>query len=164
MVPTRAGLACFFLLLSSSAWAVDRRGRLGVGFSNELDLGVPQFSLKIQKSRSFALGGIVGFNTAEKTGTLGAGLKLYHNIFEEPQLHFYSAFLGAVSKKKIQGGEDSRNDIQCNLTLGSEFSFAGLQSLAFSVEMGLSFLKSEEFTIGTTGGGSFLVASVHFYL
>ena len=160
MAYIRFCLACSVLLSSLSAWAIDRRGRLGIGLSNELSLDVPLFSFKLQKSRSFALGGIIGFDTAKETGSSSAGLKLYHNIFQEPQLHFYSAFLGATSKKK----SDLDNNIHFNLTLGREFSFAGLQSLGFSTEVGICFDKSDELTIKTAGNNTFLIGSVHFYL
>ena len=107
MVHTRACLACFILLLSPSTWAIDRRGRLGIGVSNELDLGVPLFSLKLQKSRSFALGGLVGFNTAEKTGTFGAGFKLYHNIFQEPPTTLLLGFSRSHLQKEIIRGDSA---------------------------------------------------------
>ena len=167
MAYIRFCLAFSILLSSLSAWAVDRRGRLGIGLSNELNLDTPLFSFKLQNSRSFALGGIVGFDTAKETGSSSAGLKFYHNIFQEPQLYFYSAFLGAFSKQKSRDttqrvGPD--NNLQFNLTLGSEFSFAGLQSLGFSTEVGVCFYKSDELTIKTAGGSTFLIGSVHFYL
>ena len=47
--------------------------------------------------------------------------------------------------------------------MGSEFSFAGLSSLGFSVEFGLSLNKVDEFVVETVGD-NFIVAGAHFYL
>ena len=143
---------------------MDRRGRLGVGFSNELKMDPTALSLKLQQSRAFSLGALVGFSSAEDKATFGGGLKFYRNIFEEPLLHFYSSLLLAGVKKKAHRGISSTTGFQCDLTLGSEFSFAGLQALGVTVEMGLSFHKFDEFIIETVGKRAFFAAAIHFYL
>lgn len=144
-----------------NAKAMDRRGRLGAGFTNQLKNGIPAISFKLQKSRSFAFGGLFGLNSDSASGGSAGGLKLYRNIFDEPQLNFYaSSLIGFVSQKRTTGDQSG---FQVDLTMGSEFSFAGLSSLGFSMEFGVSLNKIDEFTIETVGD-QFIVAGAHFYL
>ena len=157
-------LLALFLLLATEALAVDRRGRLGLGLSNELKMEPSALSFKLQQSRALALGALVGFSSAEDQATLGLGLKLYRNIFQEPLLHFYSSLLVAGVRKKTHRDVSTKTGFQCDLTLGSEFSFAGLQALGISMEAGLSFHKFDEFIIETVGKSAFMVAAMHFYL
>lgn len=149
------------IIITFQSEAVDRRGRLGVGFTNQLKVNVPAISFKLQRSRSFAFGGAVGLNTDDKDGGMAAGLKFYKNLFDEPQLNFYAAGYGGILKEKKNS--ISKSGMQFDLTLGSEFNFAGLQSLAFNVEFGISFNKVDDFVIETVGH-NFIIAGVHFYL
>lgn len=141
--------------------AYDRVGRLGLGMTNQLKIDIPQLSFKMQKSRSTAIGGMVGVSTDKTEGGYGAGLKLYRNIFDEPQLNFYFAGTGALLSKKIGGS--SHSGFQFDLSFGSEFHFQGLNSLGFSFEFGVSGHKTREFSFGTIGN-SFIVSGIHFYL
>ncbi len=150
------------LLLAQSAFATDRRGRLGVGMSNQLKNDQPAIHFKIQKSSSFAFGGLAGVSTRDVGGGHGFGVKVYRNLFDEPQLTFYTSVLAALIKEKTLTGDDE--GFQFDLTVGSEFSFAGLQSLGFSFETGLSFNKiNSEFGIETVGY-HFITAGILFYL
>lgn len=142
--------------------AVERPGRLGIGFSNQLKTDLPALSFKIQRSRSFAFGAMLGLSTDDNSGGLGAGVKIYRILFDEPQLNFYTSLLGAFLKDN-NGINTSESGFQFDLTLGSEFSFVGLQSLGFSVEFGLSMNKINDFVVETTAGG-LVIAAVHFYL
>lgn len=151
-----------FITFAAPTHAIERRGRLGVGFSNQLMIDAPAISFKIQKSRSFSFGGLLGLSTDSDNGGFGAGLKFHKILFDEPQLNFYSSLLGAYIKDN-SALNDGRSGFQFDLTLGTEFSFVGLQSLAFSLEFGLSMHKLNEFVIETTSGG-LVVAAVHFYL
>lgn len=141
--------------------ATDRVGRLGVGLSNQYKVGIPAISFKLQKSRAFSFGGMVAFSN-DDNGGYGAGLKVFRNIFDEPQLNFYTAVLGAVIQQKQANAED-QSGFQFDFTLGAEYSFSGLQSLGFSTEFGLSLNKLEDFVVETTGS-SFIVVAVHFFL
>jgi hypothetical protein len=49
------------------------------------------------------------------------------------------------------------------MTLGTEFSFEGLESIGFSFEFGISINKLDDVRIQTTGN-NFVTAGVHFYL
>lgn len=157
-------LLCLFLVPTLS-FAADLRGRMGLGFTNQLANDIPAISLKIQQSKTFAMGGLLGFKSDSDNTLYGAGVKLYRIIFDEPQLNFYLAGLLATEtylddEKKAQSG------YQFDGTMGTEFHFSGLESLGFSFEFGLSVRKAnaEGGTSFETLGDHFLKAAVHFYL
>lgn len=147
--------------LSNSAMALDKTNRLGVGLSNQLKNDFPSFSFKMQKSRTFAYGGMLGISTDDQVGGYGVGLKFYRNIFDEPQVNFYFAGAGALLSNRVQG--ISYSGFQVDLSFGSEFHFTGMNSLGFSFEFGVSANKKKDFVFETLGN-QFLVGSVHFYL
>jgi hypothetical protein len=156
-------LVAFLLLLNAPATqAMERFARLGVGFTNQLRNDLPAISFKIQRSKSFALGGQFAYSNDETKGGYAAGLKLYRNLFDEPHLTFYGSVLAAVISRNRSASE-SVSGFQFDFTLGSEFSFPGLDSLGFSVEFGASLNKLDDFVVETVGD-SFLVSAVHFYL
>ena len=146
---------------SDKAMALDKTHRLGVGYSNQLKNDFPALSFKMQKSKGFAYGGSVGLSTDDQSGGYGVGLKLYKNIFDEPQLNFYMAGMGAILSNKI--GRTSYSGFQVDLSFGSEFHFSGMNSLGFSLEFGVSANKKKDFVFETLGS-NFLVAGIHFYL
>lgn len=152
------------LFFASSSFAKDLRGRLGLGMSNQYVNGLPALSVKLQKSRSFAFAGMLAVNNDDVNGGHGYGVKFYKLLFDEPQLNFYTALLLAlVSENKGVGIEDN-SGFQTDLTLGSEFSFAGLESLGFSLEFGFSANSLGEDVVFKTAGYHVLTAGVHFYL
>ena len=162
--PTRSLLVAFFLALFGTlnqAQGLEQIGRLGVGMTQALKNDIPALSFKFQRSPAFAMGGMVGLSTDDQSGGYGAGLKLYRVFFDEPQLNFYGSVMGALIKEKNNG--DSLSGYQFDFTLGSEFSFSGLQSLGFSFEFGISMNKKRDMVIETVGN-NFFVAAVHFYL
>jgi len=155
----------FFIVLVAliplNVSAMNRTGRLGAGFTTQLVNDLPAISFKLQKSKSFAFGGLFGLDSSDNGGW-GAGFKVYKNIFDEPMANFYASLLGAVTSKKSATAED-QSGFQFDFTLGSEFSFTGLNSLGFSFEFGISLNKLDDFAIQTVGN-NFLIAGVHFYL
>lgn len=156
----------FFLLLlviSSPSWALNKMGRLGVGMSNQLVTEAPALSIKIQQSRTFALGGLLSFRSDEDEGTTyGAGVKLYRNLFAEPLLDFYMALTLATLGYEENG--KNKSGYQVDGTLGSEFHFEGIESLGFSFEFGFSANKGPNGRRIETLGQNFLKAALHFYL
>jgi len=160
---------CFFLILllltmlSTPCLSTEKDGRLGLGTTNQLATDLPAISLKLQKSPSLAVGALFGFDTSDNTGGWGTGLKIYRNFFDEPQLTFYGSLLAALlNKKNVTQSGDSKTGFQLDLTMGTEFHFAGLESLGFSFEFGLSFEKITDFVVKTVGH-SFFTAGIHFY-
>lgn len=150
------------LLFAQSAYSMDRRGRLGIGMSNQLKNDIAAINFKLQKSNAFAFGGLAGVSTRDPGGGHGFALKVYRNMFDEPQLTFYGSLLAGIIKQKRTTGDDE--GFQFDLTVGSEFSFAGLQSLGFSFETGISLNKIDgEFGIETVGY-HFITAGILFYL
>lgn len=149
------------LLISFTSLATERIGRLGIGFTNQLQSNIPSLSIKQQRSRTFSYSTFLGIDTSN-TGGWNAGMKFYKNIFDEPQLTFYGFGLGALISKKVNSSE-TQSGFEFDLGFGTEFSFAGTESLGFSLDFGFSLYKLDEFTI-TTMGSSFITGSLHFYL
>ncbi len=155
---------CLGLLVSAGrTFAIDRSGRLGIGASHQFKNGVPALSFKLQQSPVFAVGGLLGYRDggAQSDGH-GLGVKFYRRLFEESQLNFYAACLVVWPFK--QGPSGGTDQFQLDFTLGSEFHFAGLESLGFSLEFGLSAHKTADGLAIQTAGDKFLASSVHFYL
>lgn len=153
------------LLLPSLGLCADLRGRMGLGFTNQLANDVPALSLKVQQSKTFALGGILGFKSDQENTLYGAGVKLYRIIFDEPQLNFYMAGLLAA-ENYLDEEEKVASGYQIDGTMGTEFHFQGLESLGFSFEFGLSVRKADAQSGSSfqTLGDNFLKAGIHFYL
>jgi hypothetical protein len=159
-------LFLLIFLLPSLASGADLRGRLGIGATNQLANDIPALSLKIQQSKTFALGGLLGFKADQDNTIYGTGVKFYRIIFDEPQLNFYLSGLLATLNYRDEEKDKLRNGYQIDGTLGSEFHFAGLDSIGFSFEFGLSARKAraQGGTSLETLGDQFLKAGVHFYL
>lgn len=160
----------FFILflvfsIPTLAFSADMRGRLGVGATNQLANGLPALSLKIQQTKTFAFGGVLGFKSNQDNTLYGAGLKFYRIIFDEPQLNFYMAGLVAT-ETYLNDEEKEKSGYQVDGTMGSEFHFAGLESLGFSFEFGLSVRNTEPEggTTFQTLGDQIIKAALHFYL
>lgn len=149
------------LTLALSSAATERIGRLGIGASNHVQSDIPALSIKLQSSRSLSYSAFFGIDTSE-TGGWNTGLKLFKNIFDEPQLTFYAFGLGALINKKINN-KSTKSGFALDMGFGSEFAFNGLESLGFSVDFGVSLKKMDDFSIKTIGD-NFVVGSFHFYL
>lgn len=148
-------------LFTNSAVATERIGRLGVGITNNTQNNITALSIKLQRSKSFAYSSYLGLDSSDTGGWI-AGLKFYRNLFEEPQLSFYT--FGAIALINQKSTDNSsKNGFEIDLGLGSEFSFAGLESLGFSADFGVSLTKIDTFTIKTQGS-KYIIGSVHFYL
>lgn len=160
MTKNKLALICALLFSTSSVFATNRIGRMGVGMSSQLKNDLQSISFKLQKSKSFALG-FIGNYSSKSNGGYGLALKAYKNLFDEPQLNFYMSGLGGYLNKTSSAG--SNTGFQVDLTLGSEFAFNGIESLGFSFETGFSIYDIGEFTFETVGH-TFLVAGIHFYL
>ncbi len=152
-----------FFVCSSPLFAADMRGRLGVGMTNQLNNDLPAISLKMQTSRTFGIGGLLGLKSSEDHTTYGAGLRVYRLLFDEPQLNFYLAGTFA-SLSYINDKDKVKTGYQVDGTLGTEFHFTGLESIGFSFEFGVSVNDVGEGTTLETLGNNFLKAAVHFYL
>ena len=137
---------------------------MGLGMTNQLANDIPALSLKIQQSKTFALGAIVGFKSNQDYTLYGGGIKLYRIIFDEPQLNFYMAGLLA-SENYLTDDSKVESGYQVDGTFGTEFHFAGLESLGFSLEYGLSVRKVDDGgSTFQTLGDQMIKAGVHFYL
>jgi hypothetical protein len=158
-------LLIFLLFLSQHLFATDLRGRMGIGATNQLANELPAISIKVQQSKTFALGALLGFKSDQNNSLYGAGVKLYRIIFDEPQLNFYMAGLLATQTYFDSEKDKVKSGYQVDGTLGTEFHFQGLESIGFSFEFGLSARNADESGSSfQTLGDQFLKAAVHFYL
>lgn len=155
-------LLIILFLFAANAFALNLQNRLGIGFSNQLITEEPVLSLKLQNSYNFAIGGLLGVNSEEDKTNYAAGLKLYRIIYDEPQLTFYLAGMGAFFTYEYQ--DKTRNGHQLDASFGSEFHFQGLESIGFSFEFGLGASRFENKNRFSTIGNSFIKSAVHFYL
>lgn len=147
------------------ALSADMRGRLGIGATNQLANNIPALSLKIQQSRTFALGGVLGFRSDEDNTLYGLGVKFYRIIFDEPQLNFYLAGLVAT-QTYLDQADKAKSGYQIDGVLGTEFHFTGLESIGFSFEFGLSARNADRDRGATiqTLGDQLIRSAIHFYL
>lgn len=149
-------------LITGQAFALDRRGRMGVGITQQLKTEIPAISIKSQRSAIYAFEALFGLKLADNDDTMGVGAKFYRIIFDEPLVNFYFAGMGALIRSDEYSA--SSTGFQVDMTFGSEFSFAGLQSLGFSFEFGVSVNNlNDSFTLETVGN-HFVVAGLHFYI
>lgn len=155
-------LLALVALLTPSAWALNKTGRLGLGFSNQLVNDVPTLSLKIQQNRYFALGGILGFRSNQDYTLYGAGLRLYRIIFEESLLNFY--MVGTLASLSYADDNKAKSGYEFDGGLGTEFHLEGIESIGFSFEFGASYNQGPNGKAFETFGNNFLKSAVHFYL
>src|SRR5690606_5929789 len=113
-------------------------------------------------SKTTAFGGMLGFKSDKDHSLYGAAVKAYRLIFDEPQLNFYLA--GTFAALNFPDGSSTKSGWQFDGTMGSEFHFAGLESLGFSFEFGFSVNDAGNGTTFETLGQNFLKAAIHFYL
>jgi hypothetical protein len=155
----------FFLLLlgSQNALAMGLAGRLGIGMSNQVVSGIDTLSFKLHRNRSTALGALFGIDNSSDASNYAVGGKYYKNIYDEPQLNFYSAF-SAIMFTNQNSNDKTINGSQYEALFGTEFSFQGLESIGFSFEFGIGLIDHNgENSIKTTGYNT-IVSAVHFYL
>ncbi len=150
------------LLLTGSVSARDRVNRLGIGATNQLAIGLPGVSFKLQGSRAFSYGGVLSINSSgSNQSSFGAALKFYRNLYDEPHANFYVAALIGLLNSKL--GNESSSSFQFDCNMGSEFSIPSLESLGFSFEAGLSLNSISGFHINVKSS-PYLLSSIHFYL
>ena len=151
------------MFLIPSANAASLMGRLGIGMSEYLPSGMQTLSLKLQRNRSVALGGMFGLDSSNSGANYALGVKMYRLIYEEPQLNFFSAVSGTYYTY-----QDSTNTTAAGYlvdgTFGSEFSFQGLESIGFSFEFGIGMYTYDNETHIATTGYNMIKSAVHFYL
>lgn len=143
---------------SHSLFGLEMTGRMGIGMSNQLVLDTPALSFKVQDTPHSAIGGLFAVDSNQENTDLGLGIKFYRLLFDEPNLNFYLAGLGAYLK------QDGRSGYQLEATFGSEIHWPGLESIGLSFECGLSLNKVGNERHLATAGHQFFSAGIHFYL
>lgn len=150
------------MLLANASHATSLMGRLGIGTTNQVVTGISAISIKLQRNRSMALGGLFGINNSDNASNYAVGAKLYRLIYDEPQLNFYSALSAIMFTYQDAGDTVSGNQIDAGL--GAEFSFQGLESIGFSFEFGFSMNKYNGAQNIQSYGHHIITSAVHFYL
>ena len=153
----------FCLITAIPTYAMNLMGRLGVGMSEHSASGQQSISIKLQRSRSTALGGYFGFNSVAGKSNYNVGAKLYRIIYDEPALNFYSmAALGLFTMQNES--DDTQSGYEFATGFGTEFVLQGIESLGFSFEFGLGYNNANGDTNFGTHGHNILKAAIHFYL
>ena len=155
------GLSTLFSLNANAASLI---GRLGIGTTNHLVTGQQAISLKLQRNRSTALGGLFALDSSSEGVYYAVGAKGYKYIYEEPQLNFYSALAAAYFTYEDVIEDETASGYQLDGTFGAEFSFQGLESVGFSFEFGISLNQYQDETHIQTIGQNIVTSAVHFYL
>lgn len=155
-------LLVLVVLWAMPAFALNKTGRLGVGYTNLLVNDLPALSLKIQQNRYYALGGLLAIRSSEDNTLYGAGLRVYRVIFEEALLNFYMA--GTLASLSYEEENKAKSGYQVDGTFGTEFHIEGIESIGWSFEFGLSYNHGPNGRSFETLGNNFLKAGVHFYL
>ena len=156
---------CALIIPLNQAFALNLEGRLGVGFTNQVVTGIEALSVKLQQDPMNAIGFIAGLDSGEDNSSYALGGKYYRLIYDEPQLNFYSG-LSAVyfSYPDPDDSSDTLTGHQLEASLGTEFSFSGLESIGFSFEFGIGVFQYDQESSFKTRGQNILLSAVHFYL
>jgi hypothetical protein len=155
-------LTVLLLILSSNSYAYSLLGRLGMGMTNQVATDVTQLSLKVQKTKTMALGLLLGIKSDTDDTNYAIGGKIYKLIYDEPQLNFYTALLIAVFNTTEESETKSR--FQLDASFGAEFALRGLESMGLSFEFGMSINNKGGNTSFQTVGDHVMQAAIHFYL
>lgn len=153
-----------FSCLNFAANAAGRMGRLGIGMSNHLPTNMQTLSVKLQRNRSTAIGGLFGLDSSSEGSNYALGAKIFKNIYEEPQLNFYSS--GSLNIFTYEDTEEdkTKQGYLMDATFGAEFSFQGLESIGLSFEFGLGLSQYNGESHFQTVGYNVIQSAIHFYL
>lgn len=164
---TRQFIAVWLLVFINipQSYGMSLMGRLGMGTANFLMPNISTLSMKLQRTRSSAVGGIFGLNSGNDATNYAIGLRYYKIIYDEPQLNFYSFGSAAYfTHQNSLDPEETLNGHQIDGGFGTEFSFQGLESVGFSFEFGAGFFKYDGDSGFRTIGTDIIRSFVHFYL
>ncbi len=146
---------------SPEAQAVDLTNRLGVGYKNQFSENLPSLAAQYYPSESLGLSAALGVDTESDNSKFGLMLKVYRIVFTERQMNFYmGAGAGLLS---IETAGNSESGFEINGFVGAEFFFAGLESLGFTFETGVSIVSISSGTRFRSFGDSPLRAGMIFY-
>ncbi len=157
------GLLLFVLAISftSGVFAKDMTERFGVGFKNNTSQNLPSLASVYYLNRDMALTGGFGIDTQKNYSAYQLHVGARKMIYLENNLHFYTgAQLGLISAENPIDGRSSGLEILA--VIGTEFYFAGLENLAFTMEAGLAVSSAKSTRFRTVGDDPFR-AGVIFY-
>lgn len=158
----------------SNVSAMDRTGKLALGFQETLTSGIAgagsanalgAWSIKYGISSNMTGQLVIGADMITKGGNNRAniGARLLYDLVENEMSDFYTG-LGLVFDIDKNNGV-----LRINIPLGFEFSFSGLPEVAFSAEAGIMYdyrtktpKQGALSTVGGTAGGA-LGLGAHYY-
>jgi len=148
-------------LIATTAQAKDLTNRLGVGFKNQFSSDLPSIAVQYYPGAELGLAAVVGVDTQKDASRFGAMVKLNRIVFQEDNLNFYlGAGAGLVS---VETSGNNQSGFQLLAYGGTEFFFAGLENLGFSMEFGPSVTSLSNQVRFATFGDSPLRAGMTFY-
>lgn len=159
-------LAFVFILFgsflgTSQVGAVDLTNRLGVGYKNQFSTDLPSLAAQYYPSPALGLSAALGIDTESDHSKFGLMFKVYRIIFTEKQLNFYMGAGAGLLSIESDGSSDSGFEI--NGFVGAEYFFAGLESLGFTVETGVSIISVSSGTRFRSFGDHPLRGGIIFY-
>lgn len=159
---TSFGLLIFVVFLSLSVSAKDLSSRLGIGYKDQFSSDVPGMAVQYYPTREFGLAGVLGVDTKKDASKFGLMVKAMRVVFEEDNLNFYmGGGAGLISNEVTPNNNES--GFELNAFAGTEFFFAGLENLGFSLETGVGISSIGSETRFRTIGDSPLRAGATFY-
>ncbi len=161
----------FFLciLFSSPLLAKDLTNRLGIGYSDQLNIpqGLPSATAYYFPNPDVGMALSLGVNTEEDDSRFGLMFKVFKIIFPEDNLNFYmGASAGIISYEEFADDGvtiENESGFELNALLGVQFSFAGLENLAFHFETGLGITSVDDGVSFRTIGDTPFEAGVIFF-
>lgn len=124
------------VLTTSMVNAKDLTHRLGLGLKNNTSESLPSLAAAYYYSKNYAFTGSLGMDTKKNYNSMQLSAGVRKMIYFEDQLNFYmSAQLGMISSENPVDGK--ANGIEMLALFGTEFFFAGLDSLGFTLEAGV---------------------------
>ena len=142
-------VSCVFMLVSTSVYAKDLKGNLGVGFNSQLSpQGVDSLSAQYWINNELSVQGILGFRYSDESDEIDLGGKVHFKIKDEENLHVdVIAGIGFAQVDPDVGS--SETDTWIGAGVGIEYFFSGLPNLGFSTEVGIALLDFDDRAIMT---------------
>ncbi len=149
------------LTVSLKLAAKDLTHRLGVGFKNNTSDSLPSLTTVYYADKDYALTSGLGFDTKKNHNMLQANVGYRKMIYFENNLNFYVG--GQVGILNSENPSDGKNTgMEFLAVFGSEFFFAELENLGFTLEAGLGVSTVKNTSLRTVADDP-LRAGIVFY-
>ncbi len=160
--------ACLFLqAFSQPSLAKDLSKRLGLGIRNNMTVDVPMISANYYFGKEVGISAAFGVDTQDENSRMAIAFGVRRNIFFEPNLNFYMGGQVATvsfekAKEDLPTETEKLSGIEADVFVGTEFFFAGLDSVGFTFESGFGVATTGKTRFRTIADHPFR-AGIHFY-